>query len=221
MTEAKGLPLTDKQVCLISSAKAQSELLAGHIAEHTGARCQLMEDITQFESSQDEASILFMRDCYRRTGEMILSELQLFNRDKLPRAPFCLFNLKSNSGVEFQALEYGVRGFFYENTPLDNLLKGIGCVFQGEIWLDRKKTSQYIMNKTTASKAANHLPGDPTLTQREAEVLRMLATGHSNAAIGKTLFISPHTVKTHIYNIYRKIEVSDRLQAALWAAQNL
>ncbi len=59
------------------------------------------------------------------------------------------------------------------------------------------------------------------LTRREKEILDLIANGYSNQQIADELFISPHTVKTHLHNIFKKINVKRRLQAALWAAQNL
>ena len=59
------------------------------------------------------------------------------------------------------------------------------------------------------------------LTQRENEVLTMVAVGATNEEIADRLCISPHTVKTHVYNIFKKINVPNRLQAAFWAAKNL
>ena len=59
------------------------------------------------------------------------------------------------------------------------------------------------------------------LTRRESEILAHLAVGATNQEISDKLCISPHTVKTHLYNIYKKINVPNRLQAALWAAKNL
>jgi LuxR family transcriptional regulator of csgAB operon len=59
------------------------------------------------------------------------------------------------------------------------------------------------------------------LTPREVEILAMVAVGAKNEEIAEKLHISPHTVKTHIYNIFKKIDVPNRLQAALWAASNL
>ena len=59
------------------------------------------------------------------------------------------------------------------------------------------------------------------LTHREREILKTIATGASNAEIAQALFISVHTVKTHVYNIFKRIKVSSRLQAALWATKYL
>jgi len=59
------------------------------------------------------------------------------------------------------------------------------------------------------------------LTPREIEILSVLALGVKNEEIASKLYISPHTVKTHLYAIYKKINVSNRLQAVLWAGENL
>ncbi len=65
-------------------------------------------------------------------------------------------------------------------------------------------------------------PGsDSLLTKREKEIIRQISAGASNCQIADRLFISPHTVKTHLYNIFQKIDVKGRLQAALWAAKYL
>ena len=62
---------------------------------------------------------------------------------------------------------------------------------------------------------------ETVLTEREMEILKVLTSGAKNEEIANKLFISPHTVKTHLYTIYRKIQVNNRLQAVIWANKNL
>jgi len=222
-SRATDLSLKEMEIYLVGSAMAQSGLMATHIANKTGLNCHLIEDLDPASHSikQNGHRILLMRDCYRKSNEMILAELQLVSHKKLPWTLCCLYNLKENTGVELEALEYGVRGFFYEHDQLENLLKGIYGVFQGEIWLSRKTMSEYIKRRSGPQEVTNGGSVDSQLTRREIEILSKLAVGSSNQNIAETLYISRHTVKTHIYNIYKKIDVSDRLQAALWAAKNL
>jgi LuxR family transcriptional regulator of csgAB operon len=59
------------------------------------------------------------------------------------------------------------------------------------------------------------------LSERQIEILALVAVGATNDEIADRLCISPHTVKTHLYRIFKKINVPNRVQAALWAAQNL
>jgi LuxR family transcriptional regulator of csgAB operon len=71
--------------------------------------------------------------------------------------------------------------------------------------------SNNLLDRATAS----------NLTLREIEILNLVASGYNNRIIADDLCISPHTVKTHIYNIYKKINVNNRFQAVLWAAKYL
>lgn len=78
--------------------------------------------------------------------------------------------------------------------------------------------SKFILDKEQDNFLKGH---SKVLNHREIEILAMVAVGASNKEIANKLCISPHTVKTHIYNIFKKIKVPNRLQAALWAATNL
>ena len=80
--------------------------------------------------------------------------------------------------------------------------------------------TRYILNHQRKPFPTDECAGKH-LTHREIEILTMIAHGAPNSLIADQLCISPHTVKTHIYNIFKKIEVPNRLQAAFWAIKNI
>jgi DNA-binding NarL/FixJ family response regulator len=130
-----------------------------------------------------------------------------------------LFSLQHGRGVEQNALQYGVRGFFYQHEKLQLILKGIETLFNGEIWLSREILAEAATNSTR--KRIPVVDNKAGLTSREMEILALVSVGANNDDIAEKLFISPHTVKTHLYHIFKKIDVPSRLQAALWAAKHL
>ncbi|MBC8247006.1 MAG: response regulator transcription factor [Deltaproteobacteria bacterium] len=97
--------------------------------------------------------------------------------------------------------------------------KGIRVIFSGELWVSREILTKHILNSTGRNPQTKKTSS--VLTDREQEILTLIAAGAKNDAIADKLCISPNTVRTHIYNIFKKINVPNRLQAALWAVQNL
>ena len=79
--------------------------------------------------------------------------------------------------------------------------------------------AEALVNST--KKKVPQLQNEAGLTPRELEILALVSIGANNEAIAEKLFVSPHTVKTHLYHIFKKINVPSRLQAALWAAKHL
>jgi LuxR family transcriptional regulator of csgAB operon len=92
-------------------------------------------------------------------------------------------------------------------------------MFEGELWVPRRVMADYIIRNSHRRSSPERQP--LPLTSREQEILKLIARGVTNDEIADLLFISRHTVKTHLYNIFKKINVPNRLQAALWAAKNL
>ncbi|NRB69030.1 MAG: helix-turn-helix transcriptional regulator [Vibrio sp.] len=111
-------------------------------------------------------------------------------------------------------------GVFYVDDDISLLLKGMEKIMQDEMWLSRKVAQDYIEhfrcanNVTTSQAYAN-------LTKREKEIMRLLGHGASNLQIADELFVSENTVKTHLHNIFKKINAKNRLQALLWANNNI
>ncbi len=130
-----------------------------------------------------------------------------------------LFNVNQDKGIEKEAAIRGVRGVFYKNDPFEIFAKGTQAILKGELWFSRETLTKFLLEAKNSAKL--DLDTTDALTRREKEILTIIACGANNEKIADELYISPHTVKCHIYNIYQKINVSNRLQAALWAAKNL
>ena len=121
--------------------------------------------------------------------------------------------------VEKKALSRKIKGFFYKDDQFDIFLKGIRSILDGEIWIPRKVLLQYVFDSLEEKQSI--IEEKTALTPREIEILSLISMGSTNDEIADQMCISPNTVKTHLYNIFKKINVPNRLQAALWAAQNL
>jgi LuxR family transcriptional regulator of csgAB operon len=112
-------------------------------------------------------------------------------------------------------LEYKcLKGIFYLDTPEDILIKGINAIFNGEYWFSRILITRYLKNRHRSSRPLNESINK--LTKKELKILQCVAKGDSNEIIAKRLCLSVHTIKTHVYNIFRKIGVNNRIQAVNW-----
>ena len=113
----------------------------------------------------------------------------------------------------FGALRAGASGFLLKDTPPADLLAGIRVVAQGDSLLSPSVTrhliEEYVRRPAADRRAVRELTG---LTERETEVLTLVARGWSNQEIGDALFVSPATAKTHVSRLLMKLEVRDRAQ---------
>ena len=120
----------------------------------------------------------------------------------------------------FAALQAGARGYLTKDATASEIQHAIRTVFAGEALLD-PSVQRRLLERSLAGAAAPSAPAYPDgLTQREAEVLREIASGRSNREIAEALSISEGTVKTHINNIFSKTGVRDRAQAVVYAMRN-
>src|SRR5271163_3147682 len=115
-----------------------------------------------------------------------------------------------------RAMRLGARGVVLKQSASDLLLKSIRKVHDGEIWLDGHMTGE-VINAFKKSSEAGQRREKPLLSEREKEIVQLVAQGFRNREIGEKLFISEQTVKNHLHNILDKLGVSDRLELALYA----
>ncbi len=117
-----------------------------------------------------------------------------------------------------RAVAGGAAGYLLKGVDADELVNALRAVANGEMLLNPEDLRRSLRN--ISADAPNSPDLVKPLSDRELEVLRLMATGLNNKAIASVLFISEATVKTHVEHIIYKIGVSDRVQAVVWAARN-
>jgi DNA-binding NarL/FixJ family response regulator len=119
----------------------------------------------------------------------------------------------------FEALKAGAVGYLLKNLPAARLYEAIHAAARGESFLQPSIAAKVVAEFTRLAKQAPNPAGTlaEALSEREMDVLRLLASGLSNKAIAAAIYITEGTVKNHITSILRKLEVRDRAQAGLRA----
>jgi DNA-binding NarL/FixJ family response regulator len=125
-----------------------------------------------------------------------------------PETAVILYTAYGDRALLSEALDAGVRGFVLKEAPLQDLTRAVDMVAGGAVYVDP------VLAGVLASAESERLP---QLTKREREVLRLLADGLSNEEIGKRLFLSPETVRTHVQKAMRRLEADTRTQAVALA----
>lgn len=161
-------------------------------------------------------------EAVQRTGELqpdiVLMDLQMPHlggveaikqiRAQFPRIQLIVLTTYGDDDSIFQGIAAGARGYLLKDAPRDELFRAVRAVARGES----------LLQPAVATRLLDRImrpPAEPQemLTERELEVLRLLAKGSANKQIGAQLHISESTAKTHIANIFQKLAVTDRTQA--------
>jgi two-component system response regulator DesR len=133
-------------------------------------------------------------------------------RQAAPETAVLLYSGTSDTGLVSEALDAGALGFALKDAPLDDLARGIDVVAEGGIYVDAVLAAAFM----TAQSGDVARP----LSQREREVLRLLADGATYAEMGTTLFLSPDTVRAHAQHAMAKIGARTRTQAVAIALRD-
>jgi DNA-binding NarL/FixJ family response regulator len=129
--------------------------------------------------------------------------------EESPETAFLFYTAHGDRALLADALEVGARGFVLKEAPLEDLVRAVERVAGGEAYVDPVLAGILVGSRTTERVQS--------LTQREREVLRLLADGNSNDAIGTALGISTETVRTHIRKAMTKLDADTRTQAVATA----
>lgn len=222
-TRSSDLPPQNREITVL--------LVDDHAIWRDGV-CSILED-TEFrvvgEAASGKEGVIAARVLH---PQIILLDVRMAGGDGLdalrtlkndcPQSAVVMLSSYENPTYMARAVAGGAAGYLLKGLKRVELMAALRAVADGEMLLSRKdlerslrSLSQSLTEAVAAAEDAVH-----PLTERELGVLRLLSTGLSNREIAPLLFISESTVKTHVAHITDKLGVSDRVQAAVWAARH-
>jgi two-component system nitrate/nitrite response regulator NarL len=210
------------RILIIDDQLVVREGLRMLIENHPGTK------VVAMASSRSEALDIIARE----TIDLIILNLELGGQSALSFIPqlreasknarILVLTGQSDSQIHQNAAQLGAMGVVLKENAADLLLKAIEKVYMGEAWLDRLTLGSLIFQISSQEKDSV----DPrtkkiaSLTEREREVIALIAEGLKNRQIAERLFISHVTVTHHLSSIYAKLGVSDRLELVIYAFAN-
>lgn len=170
-------------------------------------------------------------DCLNKLNEklpdILLLDINMLNKNGLEvlqeirnnEIPIKVMILTMHNEIDYllRAIEIGADGYASKNIKFEELKEAIDLIIHGENFIQKELLP--LLN-SKIEKKNEELDKIKSLTKRELEVLKNIAFGNSNREIATSLKISERTVKNHIFNIFKKIAVTDRTQAAVFAIRN-
>ncbi|ABK46189.1 transcriptional regulator, LuxR family [Magnetococcus marinus MC-1] len=210
------------ELIVFTQPTIQARLLIAYLEREMGRACtqQAGTAPTAFTVRSSLGSVLWIWDWQQSGDKERIFSLLSNQSGAVPLV--LLINLPDDISLELRALQSGIRGVVTFDTPLEQLIRAVEAVERGELWFSRKTLTRGLIERGPQSGTLpkrSHWPNG--ITSREAEILRLITSGCSNKRIAYELGISLHTVKAHTYNLYRKIDASNRMDAANWAEMNL
>lgn len=200
----------ENKIALFSgNSNLQTGLLAKLIGDELGLDCAVFRD---FSSVPSDTSLLLI-DCHGQEIDSLVETAKEVHKHP-SGASAALLNAEYESEHE-NLLDWPcISGLFYSDSEQEQLIRGLKCLLDGDYWVPRRLLHHFLdKNRKTP---AQSLQPDVKLTKRERQILTLIHDGATNADIANELQVSEHTVKSHLYNVYKKIGVRNRLEASNW-----
>ena len=191
------------------SGGLQTRLLAKIIARETGATC---DNYTSLSCLEEEPGLLLI-DCEGYDNDTLRDMAQALN-NQANTTIAALFNAEQGSDHE-DLLDWPcISGLFYIDSDEEQLVRGLKSMLDGDYWVPRRLLHHF-MDKNRRPPVQIKRPR-AKLTKREKQILQHIHDGATNSEIAHSLDVSEHTVKSHLYNVYKKIGVRNRIEAGNW-----
>jgi two-component system NarL family response regulator len=143
-------------------------------------------------------------------------------KELVPSTRIIMLTMSDEEYDLYEAVKAGANGYLLKDIPAEEIAEGIIKVAGGDSLISPSMASKLLAEFAQMSKRQEERPTGvvvPRLTEREREVLRLVARGMANKEIARTLFISENTVKNHVRNILDKLQLHSRMEAAMFAVR--
>ncbi len=217
MTEGKKL-----NVRLLSDVCMQSRLLKDALESKLPIKIEISPfcDMWMQENNPSCHDTQLVLIDYARLDDHALSDYASFKHLCCAEAREVVLNCPSDIEAKDLFKWQCLAGVFYADDDIDVLVKGMGKIIKGEMWLARRLAQEYILHYRSGNSVVTSQMFSK-LTKREQQIIKLLGSGASNIEIADQLFVSENTVKTHLHNVFKKINAKNRLQALIWAKNNI
>jgi DNA-binding NarL/FixJ family response regulator len=203
-------------------------LVDDHDLFRTGLRNLLEEQGVQIvaEASEGSAALSLVREL---TPDVVVMDLNMpgmngieATREIAREAPLTrvvVLTISDEDDDVIDAILAGACGYLLKDSSIQDLMQGIRAASVGEALISPHIAAKVLQSLRAASVDSETIAPGPELSDRETEVLRLIASGMDNSEIARDLSISPKTVKNHISNILMKLQIENRIQAAVYAVR--
>jgi DNA-binding NarL/FixJ family response regulator len=143
-------------------------------------------------------------------------------KDAVPSAKIIMLTMSDEEGDLYEAIKAGATGYLLKEIPIDEVATAVRAVASGQSLISPAMAAKLLSEFATMMKRSDERPTSvpaPRLTDRELQVLKLVARGMNNRDIAKELFISENTVKNHVRNILEKLQLHSRMEAVVYAVR--
>ena len=143
-------------------------------------------------------------------------------KSQVPSTKIIMLTMSDEESDLYEAVKAGANGYLLKDVPGEEIADGVRAVHNGDSLISPSMASKLLAEFALMSRRQGERPsavGAPRLTERELEVLRLVARGLANKEIAHDLFISENTVKNHVRNILEKLQLHSRMEAAMYAVR--
>lgn len=140
-------------------------------------------------------------------------------KSKYPSVKVIMLTIHEATEYLIETINIGAEGYVLKDADISSLVRAIQKVVDGDIYIHPTLSGVLVKEYKKRDRSIDEVM-ESNLTKREFEVIRLISRGYNNKEIANELFISEKTVKNHVSSIFKKIKVTDRTQAALYAIKN-